>query len=492
MARYSNEFWVGLLSIGAAAMVAWGITQVDDRPDGGGRYFLIVEFPAVDGVFPDTPVKVAGVPVGAVEKVELVGGQARLLLMMQGNVQLPTDTVAELKADGLLGDKMIRLVPGQGGTLLKDGDTLKTGEEGSSIDALTAKFSSIADDVKEITGSLRQITADDSFQQRVQTTLDNAAATSTELRKIAEQFREIAQGKGPAIDEIAANLLDVSRSLKGFVDPNGGRLETELAEVHTALGKLNRSLDNFESISGKMDRGEGTIGALLNDRTPMDKLNATLTQVNEVVEDVNDIVADASRIRTDVTYRGNFYFGSNPNEPGFAQNPMSGSFRNTLGIRIQPREDYWYEAAFVSHPLGTITKEESYFPELDSSFTEYTRRPDYRFSFQFAKRFDNLVLRFGIKESSGGIGADYLLFRDRFAISADLYDFEYGSWPVLDGTPNLAMNLRAWPWRFLYLEAGADNIIFGAQHGYFTGYAGAGFTFNDQDLRLILPALPTP
>jgi phospholipid/cholesterol/gamma-HCH transport system substrate-binding protein len=485
MARYSNEFWVGLLSIGAAAMVAWGITQVDDRPDGGGRYFLVVEFPAVDGVFPDTPVKVAGVPVGAVEKVELVGGQARLLLMMQGNVQLPTDTVAELKADGLLGDKMVRLVPGKEGTLLKDGDSLKTGEEGSSIDALTAKLGAIADDVKVITGGLRKITGDEAFQQRVLHIVDNVDGLSTELRDMARDNRS-------ELNQIAANLLEVSRSLKAVVEGTGSSVEAELAAVRVATESLTRTLGNLESISGKIDRGDGTIGALVNDRTPMDKLNATLTQVNEVVEDVNDIVADASRIRTDVTYRGNFYFGSNPNEPGFAQNPMSGSFRNTLGIRIQPREDYWYEAAFVSHPLGTITKEESYFPELDSSFTEYTRRPDYRFSFQFAKRFDNLVLRFGIKESSGGIGADYLLFRDRFAISADLYDFEYGSWPVLDGTPNLAMNLRAWPWRFLYLEAGADNIIFGAQHGYFTGYAGAGFTFNDQDLRLILPALPTP
>ena len=487
MARYSNEFWVGLLSIGAAAMVAWGITQVDDRPDGGGRYFLVVEFPAVDGVFPDTPVKVAGVPVGAVEKVELVGGQARLLLMMQGNVQLPTDTVAELKADGLLGDKMVRLVPGTQPTLLKDGDTLKTGAEASSIDALTAKLSDIADDVKVITGGLRKITGDEAFQQRVLHVVENVDGLSTELREMARDNRS-------ELNQIAANLLEVSRSLKAVVEGTGASVETELAAVRVATDTLTRTLGNLESISGKIDRGDGTIGALINDRTPMDKLNATLSQVNEVVDDVNDIVADASRIRTDVTYRGNYYFGTDPSEPGFEHNPMSGSFRNTLGIRIQPREDYWYEAAFVSHPLGTITKEESYFPDLDSSFTEYTRRPDYRFSFQFAKRFDNLVLRFGIKESSGGIGADYLLFRDRFAVSADLYDFEYASWPLTSeaGTPNLAMNLRAWPWRFLYLEAGADNIIFGAKHGYFTGYAGAGFTFNDQDLRLILPALPTP
>jgi phospholipid/cholesterol/gamma-HCH transport system substrate-binding protein len=289
---------------------------------------------------------------------------------------------------------------------------------------------------------------------------------------------------------IARNLLEVSQTLKAAILTTSSSVEQEMAAVRVATEALNRTMGNVEEISAKINRGDGTIGQLVNDKTPMEQVTATLGQVNEVVEQVNELVTDANRIQTDVYYRGSYYFGTNPNEGSFDQNPVAGSMRNVVGVKIQPREDYWYDASFTTHPLGTFTYTDHYFDGLDSSYREYTRRPDYRFSFQFAKRFDNLVLRFGVKESSGGIGADYLMLHDKLAVSADLYDFTYASWPVLDQSPNLAMNLRAWPWHFLYLEAGVDNVIFGARHGFFTGYAGGGFTFNDQDLKLILPSLP--
>ncbi len=60
MFRFSNEFQVGVLSIVAAVAVAWGVTRIDDRPDGRGVWLVTARFPSVDGVYPDTPVKVAG------------------------------------------------------------------------------------------------------------------------------------------------------------------------------------------------------------------------------------------------------------------------------------------------------------------------------------------------------------------------------------------------------------------------------------------------
>ena len=46
----------------------------------------------------------------------------------------------------------------------------------------------------------------------------------------------------------------------------------------------------------------------------------------------------------------------------FAGNPTAGLFRNTVGVRLMPREDYWYVAELVSHLLSTarITGDISY------------------------------------------------------------------------------------------------------------------------------------
>lgn len=485
MARFSNEFQVGLLSIVAVTITAWGVTRIDDRPDGSKTYNLTVTFPSVDGVYPDTPVKVAGVPVGAVDRVELTGGTATLTLNMQGDVQLPVDTLAELKADGILGDKLIRLSPGKAAEFLKEGDVLTTSATGSELDALKSKAESIADDVKVITANLRSLTSDQELIGRTKNILTNIDGLSTDLRKMAADNRS-------ELTTIARNLLEVSSTLKAVIEATGANVETEMKAVKAATEALQRTLGNVESITAKIDRGEGTIGQLVNDDTSMETVNATLKQVNGVVDQVGSLVNDVTRIQTDVYYRGDVYFGSDPHSGDFNQNPMSGSVRNVLGIKIQPKENSWYDIGLVSNPLGNISYEDHYLPGSGSSYREYVSRPDYRFTFQFARQFHHVVMRFGLKESSGGVGVDVLALHDRLSLSADLYDFTYGSWPVLDGTPNLQLNLRVNPWHFLYVEGGADNVILGAQHGYFTGFIGGGFTFNDQDLRVILPAVPSP
>ena len=47
----------------------------------------------------------------------------------------------------------------------------------------------------------------------------------------------------------------------------------------------------------------------------------------------------------------------------------------------------------------------------------------FRFSLQFAQSFGPFTGRFGIKESTGGIGLDLLLFEDRFELRQDVFGF---------------------------------------------------------------------
>jgi hypothetical protein len=214
--------------------------------------------------------------------------------------------------------------------------------------------------------------------------------------------------------------------------------------------------------------------------------------VNDTVEQVQDVVDSINGLKLQVYYRGSAFFGTDPSEPDFTENPLAGQIRNIVGFRIMPREDYWYLFELVDHPTGRLTYTSHYFPGSGFAYTEYERTPDFRFTFMFAKRFYNLVARFGIKESGGGVGFDYLMFRDRLQLSVDAYDSKFASWPVLDSTPNLSMYVRVVPYRHLFLEAGLENELFGLRHGFTTGFAGAGFSFDDDDFKWVLATLPFP
>ncbi len=485
MARFSNEFLVGLLAIFTAGATVYAVLRTDDQPaDVGTGYTLEATFASAEGVFKKTPVRIAGVPVGSVASVQLADGVADVRLLMLENVRLPTDSFAELKGEGVLGDKFIRITPGTASTFLGEGDRIEVRAAGADLDAMTAKVSAIADDVKAITAALRTVAEDEGTKENLTLTIQNIQLLSEELRAMAGENRE-------DLAVIADNLRRVSESLSRFVDTTGADVEAEMDAIQGATATLDKAVGNLESITGKIDRGEGTIGALVNDSSTIDSVNATLDSVNETVETVGSLVGDVDRIRTEVYYRGSYFYGSTPTDPAYGGvNPVSGLARNVIGARLMPREDYWYVVELVNHPLGTISHEDRVLPDFGTSYREYVVRPSYRFSFQFAKRWHDVVLRFGVKENGGGLGADWLLWRDRVQLSADVYDFTYAAWPVMSAVPNVQLTARVYPWRHVYLEGGLDNVANGARFGYVTGFAGGGFSFDDDDLKFVLGALP--
>jgi len=101
------------------------------------------------------------------------------------------------------------------------------------------------------------------------------------------------------------------------------------------------------------------------------------------------------------------------------------------------------------------------------------------------------VLRIGIKENSGGIGADLFLWDDHITLSLDVYDFVWASWPDRRGIPNIKFAADISPIKNIYFTLGADNIVNHARRGEFDWFVGGGVWFTDNDIKWIVGSLPT-
>ena len=477
MFRFSTEFRVGALTLFILAMVAGAILRADDKPGASGEPYLIhATFPSSEGVYPTTPVRVAGVIVGHVESLELRGNSARLTLAILDHVQLPKDSLATLKSEGMLGDKSVKVTPGVSGELLAEGDTIGVGDMPPDLEKVIRQVNDIAGDVKVITANVRALTEDETTKEELLLTIQN-------IRVLSEQLSAIAAANSDDVAAITANLRDVSEALKVVLERTGEDVDEQMAVVKSATEKLDASLAHIESITGGIERGEGTVGKLLKD-------DSTIVAINDTIDSVNGLIGDAGKLRTEVYYRGGYYFGSDPVSDLFTENPVAGRSRNGVGLRLFTSEENWYVFEMAGHPQGDISSQTHVFPDFGSSYEEVVVKPGFRVSFMFARRWHDAVFRFGVKDNSGGVGFDYFLADDKLMLGVDLFDFAYGSYPVLDGTPNLQLNVRWLPWRHLYFEGGLDSILMGAQHGYVSGYAGGGFYFDDRDVKLILAALP--
>ncbi len=477
-----TEFRVGLFVLIGSALAVFGyFWTFDGVARGEAAYVLEMGVPNADGLWPGSPVKLAGVDIGSVDTLDVVDNEAELKLKIRAAYPLPDDSHAELRATGFLGDRYVAMVPGKSETALKSGARVPLIVPGGDLESLQRDASVITDDLKVVTAMLREFAENKENKESIEATLASVRALSEDLRLLAHRNVD-------DIDAIVASVGRLTAHLERITETTGGGLERELDKVGEATDTLQKALDDLSSVTGKLDAGEGTLGALINERE-------TIDLVNDTIGEVNTIVRSFSSLRAQVYYDGRVYLGTQPRDPAFVYgNPLSGGMANTLGIRLRPSEDFWWLFELTSHPHGTITWEDTWFPDEGPIRREYVRQPGYRFSAMLEKRWFDFSLRLGIKESAGGVGASVWFFDDKLRLAVDVFDFEFGSYPVLAarGIPNSRVGLRYEPWRGVHIEAGAEQVILGARYGYFTGYLGVGFSFFDDGVKLLMATVPTP
>src|ERR1700758_4607604 len=110
-----REYVVGIVTaLVCVAVLTLSAMANRRRTEGDARLFhLSAEFARVDGIHVGSPVRIAGVPIGAVTHMDLDSRfRALLTLQFAQPVPLPEDTSAMIQTDGLFGSKFIEVQPG--------------------------------------------------------------------------------------------------------------------------------------------------------------------------------------------------------------------------------------------------------------------------------------------------------------------------------------------------------------------------------------------
>lgn len=121
------EVAVGGIVFAAAVLFLVYVNAVADGSNAGDRYELVASFGAANGIAAGSDVRIAGVRIGSVRAVEIDYDRYRAEVRMQVSTvaQIPEDSSAEVRADGLFGGSYISVVPGASDRMLADGETFE-------------------------------------------------------------------------------------------------------------------------------------------------------------------------------------------------------------------------------------------------------------------------------------------------------------------------------------------------------------------------------
>jgi phospholipid/cholesterol/gamma-HCH transport system substrate-binding protein len=229
---------VGLLFLGAMAIMLGGDKILFHR-----YYHLKANFQNVDGLVQGSNVSVAGVNVGKIEKILFSGDGQKLevilLIDQQFQKRIARNSVAKILTQGALGDKFVFISPAlPNEPVLKNGETVASVELGDFLGALS-----------ENSGGIKDIFA---IIKEIHTLLENV------------------NGEGRSL-AVMKNLNASTENLNQLI----GSLSKILLDIEKDVGedkKLKRSLTHLTNVLEKVDRGSGTLGALINDPTLYQRL----------------------------------------------------------------------------------------------------------------------------------------------------------------------------------------------------------------------------
>lgn len=116
-------------------------------------YEVVAKFDRIDGLVRGSDVRMSGVKVGNIKSIHL-DPQTYLAVVhmnLAPHVTLPMDSSAEIVSDGLLGGKIMALVPGADETMISPGGEIKFTQAAVSLESLIGQFIFSSQDKKEDT-----------------------------------------------------------------------------------------------------------------------------------------------------------------------------------------------------------------------------------------------------------------------------------------------------------------------------------------------------
>ena len=448
------EFKVGLMVIVVSTLIGGMSMKVTEGPgvlSGSNEYWFELE--DAGGLIPNGAVKVAGIKVGIIRKIDLVNGKAHVHLVVDDEVKMHTSGTVKIKADGILGDKHVELITGlDSDPVIADGTQIMNSDSSGSIGNLVNEVGKVTNTLGEVAENLKKATGEEG---------DNSTVLGRIVGNIEQVTADLAQMTGnnkDRIDDIVERIQGITQTLDEVINDDGEEgFRVGWKNAMSSMRRLDKTLKNMEDITTRINNGEGTIGRLVNDEE-------TIEEINTAVHKVNDFLGGADEMATSIDYHAE----------SLSRHGLTKSY---LNFKIQPGPDRFYEIGIVDDPRGVenTTNRDVTTGGTTTSTKEVTNDlSDIKFNVLFAKVFHNLTIRGGIMESSGGVGLDYGLFRNKLKLSVEAFEFD-------------DLHVRAFArynfFKGIYVVGGGDDVF--DSTGQSSAFFGAGIFITNDDLKIL-------
>ncbi|BBY76275.1 mammalian cell entry protein [Mycolicibacterium parafortuitum] len=250
-----------------------------------GPTTITAYFPTATAIYPGDEVRVSGVAVGTIDKIEPEGTQTKMTLKVDRGVPVPADAKAVIVAQNLVAARYVQLTPAYrdgGGPTMADGDVIP--EERTAVpvewDEVKTQLMRLSEELGPQAGVSG--TAISRFVDSAANAMDgNGEKLRETLRQLSGAARIFAEGSGNIVDIIENLQIFVSAlrdskdqivlfqnrlaTLTSVINDSRSDLDSALSELSVAIGEVQRFVAGSREQTTEQIRSLGQVTQILAD-----------------------------------------------------------------------------------------------------------------------------------------------------------------------------------------------------------------------------------
>ena len=301
--KIKREYSITLLVLLGVGLLIFGVNFLKGLDIFQKRNVFHVVYANVAGITPSSPVYYNGYKVGQVISTELMpGGDGRIAVSFQvdeSRLQFSRDTKVQIYSSDIF-SRALQLLPGSAPTMAQAGDTLVgdlqlsfTDAVGEQIDPLKKKAEGMLASVDSVLMSLQSI-FNDSARRDIDASFASIRGTLETLNTSARRIDGMIADERATIHATLENIREITGNLVKYNDEiarilsNMDTVTSVLAggELEKVLGDLSATSGQLKSMMERMERGEGTLGALMHNDTLYQNLESASRELDLLMEDL--------------------------------------------------------------------------------------------------------------------------------------------------------------------------------------------------------------
>jgi phospholipid/cholesterol/gamma-HCH transport system substrate-binding protein len=280
-----TEIQVGLTVLMALTVLVLGVTWLKEFQLGRKNNVWHVTFDQTGGLGVSDEVHVNGLRMGSVLAMKLVGDHVLVDLAISNEIQPTTDSRFAIRSVGLMGEREIAV------------DYKPTGRPYAPTDTIAGVYEKgLSEVMADLGGTTSSVSRIAEQLSSIVTAMDKSGDLTSSMRnfrKTSEDLQAMVAENRSALRSSLSDFQSAARTARGLTTGREVQLKRSMDNFSQAAENMNRlstRLDSLRSsiqtVTSRVERGQGTLGKLVNDEKLYADLRSSISSFKSLVEDI--------------------------------------------------------------------------------------------------------------------------------------------------------------------------------------------------------------